>query len=212
MDYSVVMPCAGIGKRMGLGYNKLLFKLNDQTVLENTINIFIQDPKCKQIVLVISKEDEESIQPMIHSDKIITTYGGKERQDSVYNGLIKVNQDHVLIHDGARPYLKQTSIDALLQKLEECDACLLMVKAKDTMKRVIDGKVIETLNRDEMWNARTPQAFKTSLVVQAHQKAKEENYLGTDDASLVEKYSEQSVYVVEGDYNNIKITTIEDLK
>lgn len=212
MDYSVVIPCAGIGARMGLGYNKLLFQLNEKTVIENTIDIFIKDEQCKQIVLVISKNDEQMISGMLNSDKIVTCYGGKERQDSVYNGLLKVNQDYVLIHDGARPYLKQESIDELLHVLQTQSACLLMVKAKDTMKRVVDGKVVETLDRNEMWNAQTPQAFKTPLIISAHQQAQNEHYLGTDDASLVEKYSDEDVIVVEGDYNNIKITTIEDIK
>ena len=107
MNYSVVLPCAGIGKRMGLGYNKLLFQLNDQTVLENTVNIFIQDEQCKQIILVISPEDEQKIQTMIHSKKIETCYGGKERQDSVYNGLQVVNVENVFVHDGARPFVDE---------------------------------------------------------------------------------------------------------
>lgn len=213
MNYSVVIPCAGMGKRMGLGYNKLLYMCHGKTIIEKTVDIFKQDPKCQQIILVISKDDEVLMNDMFKNVcKVELTFGGKERQDSVYQGLLKVKEDYVLIHDGARPFLKQASIDALLEALETNDACLLMVKAKDTLKKVVDGKVVTTLNRDEIMHAQTPQAFKTSLIKQAHETANLNNMLGTDDASLVESFTDQDVYVIEGDYDNIKITTIEDLQ
>ncbi len=212
MFYSAVIPCAGMGKRMNLGYNKLLYQLNDKTVIENTIDVFLNDNQCKQIILVISKDDEEVIAPYLIDDRMEITYGGKERQDSVYHGLLKVKEEYVLIHDGARPYLKQEAIDRLLEALKVYNACLLMVNAKDTMKRVKDGLVVETLPREEMMNAQTPQAFKTDLILHVHELAQQEHYLGTDDASLVEYFSREPVKVVEGDYSNIKITTIDDIK
>lgn len=212
MNYSVVIPCAGMGKRMGLGYNKLLYVLDHHTVIEHTVDIFEKDIHCKQIILVISKDDEETIKQFSFSNKVEMTYGGKERQDSVYQGLLKVKEEYVMVHDGARPYLKQESIDALLKQLETSDACLLMVPVKDTTKRVINGKVVETINRDELMSAQTPQAFKTSVIMDAHHKANQLNYLGTDDTSLVETMLDVDVDVVMGDYGNIKITTIEDLK
>lgn len=212
MNYSVVIPCAGMGKRMGLGYNKLLFKYQGQTIIEKTVDIFKQDKQCQQIILVISKDDEELMNSMFkNTDKVELTYGGKERQDSVYQGILKVTEDYVLIHDGARPFLKQKSIDDLLQCLKEHSACLLMVKAKDTLKVVENGKVVNTLNRDSIMHAQTPQAFKTNLVKSVHELSQSKGILGTDDASLVELLSDEDVYVVEGDYENIKITTIEDL-
>lgn len=212
MNYSVVIPCAGIGKRMKLGYNKLLYIHKGVTIIENTVRIFEKDEKCRQIILVISPNDEDLMNDMFkHKAKVEITYGGKERQDSVYQGLLKVKEEYVLIHDGARPFLKQDSIDDLLECLKTHDACLLMVKAKDTLKMVENGKVVNTLNRDAIMHAQTPQAFKTELIKQVHEKAKANHVLGTDDASLVELLSNEPVYVVEGDYDNIKITTIEDL-
>lgn len=212
MKYSVVIPCAGMGKRMGLGYNKLLYTHQGQTVIEKTVNIFKQDDKCSQIIIVISKDDEDSMNEMFKNvHKVELTFGGKERQDSVYQGILKVKEDYVLIHDGARPFLKQKSIDDLLECLNEHSACLLMVKAKDTLKVVENGKVVNTLDRDSIMHAQTPQAFRTDLIKSVHELSQINNILGTDDASLVELLSDEDVYVVEGDYDNIKITTIEDL-
>lgn len=212
MDYSVVIPCAGMGKRMGLGYNKLLMKMENQTLIEKTVKIFMQDPKCKQIILVISTHDEQDMNELFKKyPQIEMTYGGKERQDSVYQGLLKVKEDYVLVHDGARPYLKQEFIDRLLTCLNEEEACLLMVKAKDTMKIVEDGYVKETIPRQNVMHAQTPQAFRTQTILKAHQYAIEHHLEGTDDSSLVEMMGIK-VKVVEGDFANIKITTMEDLR
>ena len=114
MNYSAVVLCAGKGSRSGLSYNKMLYRFKDKTVYEMTMEIFLNDDRCKQIV-VVTKEDEISdLKKLISSSKIDYTFGGKERQDSVYNGLQIVNQEYVLIHDGARPYLKKENIDDLL--------------------------------------------------------------------------------------------------
>lgn len=212
MEYSVVIPCAGKGSRMNLGYNKLLYVLGDKTVIEKTVDVFLEDVRCTQIVLVISESDKEHFSKLFTNNKIQFCLGGKERQESVYQGLKCVNSDYVLIHDGARPYLTVKLIDELLTTLKSSDACLLMVPAKDTMKVVDESNVVvKTLDRRFVMHAQTPQAFKLSCVLEAHEKAIQAQVIGTDDASLVEMFSSCPVKVVLGDYANIKITTLEDV-
>lgn len=214
MNYSVVIPCAGMGKRMGLGYNKLLYKIDGQeTVIEKTVNVFVQDKRCIEIILVISLQDQQEFEKKFENiEKVKWCLGGKERQDSVYQGILRVNSQYVMIHDGARPFLSKKCIDRLLAALETHEACLLMVPAKDTIKIVNEeGYVKETPNRASLMHAQTPQAFKTKTIIKAYQLAEEKQILGTDDASLVELLTDVKVKVVEGDYKNIKITTPEDL-
>lgn len=211
MNYSVIIPCAGMGKRMGLGYNKLLYSKDGVTIIEKTVSVFKTDTRCHQIILVVNKHDENIFKKLFNDqDKIEMTLGGKERQDSVYQGLLKAKCDYVLIHDGARPYLSLECIDRLLNALIDHDACLLMVPAKDTIKIVQDGYVVSTPDRNTLMHAQTPQAFKKELILKVYQKAQDKDILGTDDASLVELFGGK-VKAVEGDYGNIKITTIGDL-
>lgn len=211
MEYSVIVLCAGKGSRSGLGYNKMLYRFNDKTVYEMTMEKFIGDSRCKQIVVVTKEDEIDDIKGLVNDERIIYTYGGIERQDSVYNGLQVVNQDYVLIHDGARPYLSIDNISDLLDCLKNNDACLLMVPVKDTIKLCQDGNVVETLPRAKLMQAQTPQAFKTELIKECYQLAKDNGYVATDDASLVEAYKGILVKVVIGSYENIKITTPEDL-
>lgn len=211
ISYSAVVLCAGKGKRTGLDYNKMLYKMNDRTVFENTMQVFLDDLRCTQIVVVTTQEEQDLFKELVTDSKIVYTLGGKERQDSVYNGLQVVDNEYVMIHDGARPYLQKQSLDALCNALEKSDACLLMVPSKDTVKEVIDGKVVRTLKRENLMQAQTPQAFKTSVVLDAYKKGIESSYNATDDAQMVEVFSDVSVQAVMGDYNNKKITTVEDL-
>lgn len=211
MDYSVIVLCAGKGSRSGLSYNKMLYRFNDKTVYEMTMANFISDERCRQIVVVTKEDELKQIKDLVSDQRITYVFGGQERQDSVYNGLQAVSQDIVLIHDGARPYLKKENIDSLLTCLKNNDACLLTVPVKDTIKLCQDGKVVETLPRPKLMQAQTPQAFKTELIKKCYQRAKDQSYQATDDASLVERFGNQSVIAVLGSYENIKITTPEDL-
>lgn len=211
MNYSVVVLCAGKGTRSGLNYNKMLYSFKDKTVYEMTMELFLNDKRCKQIIVITKKEEVSELKKLIVSDKIEYIFGGKERQDSVYNGLQVVNQDYVLIHDGARPYLKIENVNDLLKCLESNDACLLTVPVKDTIKICQDGKVVETLPRSMLMQAQTPQAFKTSLIKECYQLGKDSGFLATDDTSLVEKFKNTEIRTVMGSYDNIKITTPDDL-
>lgn len=211
MDYSVIVLCAGSGSRVGLGYNKMFYQYDNKTVYEHTMDIFLQDTRCKQIIVVSKEEEREDFKNLLHDSRIQYCNGGKERQDSVYEGLQLVSQEYVFIHDGARPFLQPKLIDDLLLSLQNNQACLLMVPCKDTIKVVEDGRIKQTLKRETLMQAQTPQAFQSDLIKQVYQIAKEKDYHATDDSQLVEQFSNQDVYYVMGDYNNIKITTKEDL-
>ena len=211
MNYSAIVLCAGKGSRSGLTYNKMLYRFKNKTVYEMTMNIFLNDERCKQIVVVTKEEELDDLKKLISSKKIDYVFGGKERQDSVYNGLQVVKEDYVLIHDGARPYLKKENIDDILECLNKNNACLLVVPVKDTIKVCMDGNIVKTLPREQLVQAQTPQAFKTELIKRCYQKGKDQNYIATDDASLVEYFENIEVKAVLGSYSNIKITTPDDL-
>ena len=211
MNYSAIVLCAGKGSRSGLTYNKMLYRFKNKTVYEMTMDIFLNDERCKQIVVVTKEEELDDLKKLISSKKIDYVFGGKERQDSVYNGLQVVKEDYVLIHDVARPYLKKENIDDILECLNKNNACLLVVPVKDTIKVCMDGNIVKTLPREQLVQAQTPQAFKTELIKRCYQKGKDQNYIATDDASLVEYFENIEVKAVLGSYSNIKITTPDDL-
>ncbi|MDD7227507.1 MAG: 2-C-methyl-D-erythritol 4-phosphate cytidylyltransferase [Firmicutes bacterium] len=209
MDYSCVIVAAGKGSRMNLGYNKAYYMLDDKCILEHTIKAFKDDHDCKEIIVVCDIDDFKA---HIKDDDVILVSGGATRSDSVYNGLQKVSYEYVMIHDGARPYVSSKILDDTKQCLSKHNACLAMVDCKDTIKKVVDNKVVKTYVRSTLKNAQTPQSFKTSMIIEAYQKAMADNFVATDDASIYEVYGNDDVYVIEGSYDNIKITTIEDIK
>lgn len=211
MKYSAMILAAGSGERCGLGYNKLLYKFEDgETILEKSVKAFERHKDCVQIILVISQKDKVQIQELF-KDRVDYVLGGATRQDSSLNGLSVVKCEYVMIHDGARPYVSGEEIQACAEKLEVCDACLLMVPAKETIKVVENGKVVTTPKRETLMIAQTPQCFKTSLIKSCTMKAKAEGLAVTDDASIIEACSDTPVEVVVGSYTNIKVTTPEDL-
>lgn len=215
MDYQVIIPAAGQGKRMGAGKNKLLLQLEDQPIILHTLKVFLHDTSCKEIILVIQPEDEAVFSSLLHdcprNEKINMVYGGEERQQSVYNGLQAAQlTEIILVHDGARPFIQHNVIQHLVNVAYNKGAAIAAVPVKDTIKRVDHFQVKETIERTSLWQVQTPQAFRFSVLYNAHQQAMKESYLGTDEASLVERLA-YPVQIVTGDYDNIKITTPEDL-
>lgn len=208
--YSAVILAAGSGTRLGLGYNKLLYKLDDQTIIEKTVSVFEKDIDCKEIILVISKNDEQVMKD-IFKNRVSYVFGGSTRQESSYNGVSHATQEIVMIHDGARPYVSQKELDSCKKQMMLSDACLLMVPVKDTIKVVKDGIVETTPNRSTLMAALTPQCFKKTLICDCLERAMRSLDSFSDDASVVEKMSDVPVHVVLGEYSNIKITTKEDL-
>ncbi|MCF0107056.1 MAG: 2-C-methyl-D-erythritol 4-phosphate cytidylyltransferase [Holdemanella sp.] len=214
MKYSVCLLAAGKGSRTKLEYNKMFYPLKEgKTVLDVSLQPFLMDTDCKQIIIVCAEHEINHVEKLYKEiEKIEVAIGGSTRQESVYNGLSKVVSPYVFIHDGARPYLKEEQIYDLKKTLEKEDACLLMVPSVDTVKIVEEGYVKETLIRANVYNAQTPQCFKTDLIKKCHEMAKVENRIGTDDAQLVEWYGNSKVKVVIGDASNTKITLPTDLK
>jgi 2-C-methyl-D-erythritol 4-phosphate cytidylyltransferase len=215
MTYQVIIPAAGQGKRMGAGRNKLFLEIKGIPVLIYTLQVFEEDEQCTGIVLVINPEEEQELQNLLKQyqiKKVIDLVpGGKERQYSVYHGVQAIGGNGiVLVHDGARPFIDHKQIAQLVSAADTVGASVLAVPLKDTVKKVEDGKVSETIDRSSLWAIQTPQAFRLSLLRKAHEKAEAEDFLGTDDASLVERIG-YDVIIVEGNYDNIKLTTQEDL-
>lgn len=216
MSYDVVIPAAGQGKRMKAGRNKLFIELKGDPVIIHTLRVFDSHRQCDKIILVINEQEREHFQQLLSDYPFQTSIelvaGGDERQHSVYKGLKAVKQEKiVLVHDGARPFIKHEQIDELIAEAEQTGAAILAVPVKDTIKRVQDLQVSETIERSSLWAVQTPQAFRLSLLMKAHAEAEYKGFLGTDDASLVEEMEGGSVRVVEGSYTNIKLTTPDDL-
>lgn len=216
VNYQVIIPAAGQGKRMNAGKNKQFIELQSIPVIVHTLRVFEQDPMCSGIILVINKDEQLIFEELLQTyriQKVVSlVQGGSERQYSVYNGLLAAkNTDIVLVHDGARPFLKQEHVHELVSVAAEKGAAVLAVPVKDTIKRASsDFYVEETVERSSLWAIQTPQAFHVSILQEAHELAKKEDFLGTDEASLVERIPKQ-VYIVRGDYLNIKLTTPDDL-
>jgi len=217
MFYDVIILAAGQGKRMKAGKNKVFLNIANEPLIVHTLRVFDHDPHCNSIILPINQSEQmlfdDILEKYCFQTPITFVTGGKERQNSVYNGLTAIQgpeEGIVLVHDGARPFVDQKTIDSLVEKTKEMGNAIPGVRVKDTIKRVQEGQVIDTIERSSLWAVHTPQAFRLSLLKKAHRFAEENQYLGTDDASLVEWIGEK-VYMVEDCYNNIKITTPEDL-
>lgn len=209
IKYDAIVVASGKGTRLNLGYNKVFYKLDeDTTILDMASRCFVEDEDCQNVIVVTNEEEFDLVK---NNPKLVLVQGGKLRMDSVLNGLAKVKSDYVLIHDGARPYLDKHDLDNLKKALEDEEASILAVKAKETVKVVDDGYINKTLNRNQIYLAQTPQGFKTSTIINAFQKAKGVNIEFTDDASIAE-YSGIRVKIVEGSYRNNKITYLDDLR
>lgn len=213
MGFTVIIPAAGQGKRMGKKINKLFLEINDETIIRHTVSIFQNIKSCEQIFIAAHPDEVNMMAAHLKDfDKVAAVIsGGKERQHSIYEVLKVIgNTDVVMVHDGARPLVSSESIEQVYKDTLVHEAVILAVQVKDTIKRVVDGVVEETYNRSTMWQVQTPQSFKRDVILNAYQLAEEDQFLGTDDASLVERAG-YKVHVTNGDYHNIKITTNEDL-
>lgn len=215
LKYTVMMPAAGSGQRMGAGFNKLFLMLGSKPILIHTIDVFEKDPACVGIILAVKPSEREQIQSYLNEFGITKVRalvdGGSERQYSV-DACMKAHKAGgiVLVHDAARPFILHATIGELVETATEYGAAIAGVKAKDTMKFATDGIVEETVNRNNLWIVQTPQAFNYDVLDEASQKAKVDNFLGTDESMLVERIG-HPVRMVESTYDNVKMTTQEDL-
>lgn len=170
MSYDVVIPAAGQGKRMKAGRNKLFIELKGDPVIIHTLRVFDSHRQCDKIILVINEQEREHFQQLLSDYPFQTSIelvaGGDERQHSVYKGLKAVKQEKiVLVHDGARPFIKHEQIDELIAEAEQTGAAILAVPVKDTIKRVQDLQVSETIERSSLWAVQTPQASFSSFFI-----------------------------------------------
>ncbi|MBR3993259.1 MAG: 2-C-methyl-D-erythritol 4-phosphate cytidylyltransferase [Anaerotignum sp.] len=214
---TAVIVAAGKGKRMGTDISKQFLPLCGKEILTRTVEVFEKADRIRDIVLVTGTDSLQDVQDMVREygwQKVISVVaGGKERQDSVWNGLQAVSEDTeiVLIHDGVRPFVTEEILDLSIETAVEMGGCVAGVPAKDTIKVCNSENIaIDTPDRSTLWQIQTPQTFRKELIVKAYEQAKAEGFVGTDDASLAEN-SGYSVKVIMGSYRNIKITTTEDL-
>lgn len=214
---AVIIAAAGLGTRMDCNMPKQFLNLGGQSILTHTVNAFEKNEFIDEIVIVTNENyidycHKELIE-QCHFYKIKNIIpGGAERQDSIYNALKSINEtvDYVLVHDGARPFVTQEIIGDVIVTMIEKGAAVAAVPVKDTIKEAEEGVFSITLQRSRLFSVQTPQGFSKELLLSAYEEAYKRNFYGTDDAVLVEKLG-QKVYLVKGNYNNIKITTKEDL-
>jgi 2-C-methyl-D-erythritol 4-phosphate cytidylyltransferase len=215
---TVLIPAAGAGKRMGKAPAKQFLALGDKPILAHTLLAFQRASEIDEIIPILSEEDLETclgeIIEAYHITKVKTlVVGGKERQDSVVNGLHKLEKDAaiVLVHDGVRPFVTPEMIKEAVDYAKRGECVAMGVPIKDTIKEVNDqGMVRHTLDRSRLWAIQTPQAFPAKALKRAYEEASKQRVYGTDDATIVERMG-GSVRVLMGSYENIKITTPEDL-
>ncbi|MBI4126544.1 MAG: 2-C-methyl-D-erythritol 4-phosphate cytidylyltransferase [Deltaproteobacteria bacterium] len=214
MKIAVVIPAAGMGRRMGTSQPKQYLALAGRPLICHTLERF---KTCESVVVVVEPERVE-----LFRREILGTHdfprewhvvaGGPERQDSVRNGLEYVPNtcDVILVHDGVRPLITFALIQTVTHKAFDAGAAIVAIPTRDTIKRGVEGFVSETIDRTHLWQAQTPQAFRADIIKKAFAAAYRDNFSGTDEASLVERIG-VPIALVQGSDWNIKITTPEDL-
>lgn len=225
MNYkaTAIVPSAGLGRRFGPHMNKPFQNLGGKPLVVWSLEALESVEEIEEIIPVLKEEDIEKGVEVFKKYKLSKikkiALGGKERQDSVYNGLKLVEDKNciALIHDGVRPLIEKALIQKaikrmteVLQDREDCDGIVLGVPVTDTIKEVKREIVKKTLRRDSLWAIQTPQVFPYANISAVYERAIKEGFFSTDDAALVEKYGGK-IKVIIGSYRNIKITTPEDL-
>ncbi len=209
MNFKVnaIIPAGGTSSRFG-NKNKLLEKIYDKEVIRYTIEAFEKSEIDEIIICANINIIEELKEIFKNSQKVKIIEGGATRQESVFNGLKASECDYVLIHDGARPMISTDLINSAIEEVKTKKALTVATKTIDTIKEVIDGKIVRTIDRAKLYNTQTPQAFEYNLIKDAHMKLYGQNF--TDDAGMLEELG-QTVYILNGSYKNIKITTQNDI-
>ncbi len=208
MKINAIITAGGTSSRFG-NNNKLLEKINGKEVIQFTVDAF-RYANVDKIIICANASIKEDLQRIFKDyENIEIIEGGQTRQASVYNGLKADKCDYVIIHDGARPIISTELINICATMVKEVNALSVMTKTIDTIKEVQHGKIIRTIDRSKLYNTQTPQAFSYDLILKAHEKFEGKNF--TDDAGMVEELGED-VYVIDGSYKNIKITTQSDIE
>jgi 2-C-methyl-D-erythritol 4-phosphate cytidylyltransferase len=217
MSVSVIIPAAGFGERMGATISKQFLLLDGKPVLVHTLERFQQCDLVHEIIVATQKNSFSLIEDLRKKYSIsklrAPVEGGKRRQDSIYHAMktIDATTDIICVHDAVRPFIHLSEILQSIKTAEFYGASIVAVRAKDTIKRAAtDGRVEETLNRSSLWSVQTPQTFQRKILFDAYQNAQKKNITATDDSYLVEQIGISPI-IVEGSYENIKLTTPDDL-
>ncbi|WP_319409227.1 2-C-methyl-D-erythritol 4-phosphate cytidylyltransferase [uncultured Desulfosarcina sp.] len=213
-----VIVAGGSGSRMKAPMRKQYLNLDGVPIVAHTLMAFDRRSDVDRIILVVPENDlqwcrDDILAPLCLDHDIQLAAGGRRRQDSVFNGLTAVGASGgtVMIHDGVRPFVGLALMNACLDGVKISGGCVPAIPATDTLKQVdANGRIIRTLDRQQIRLAQTPQTFSLDLIRNAHRLARQRGFTGTDDASIAE-FAGETVTVVDGDPDNIKITTPEDL-
>ena len=215
--FSAIILAGGSGKRMGGDIPKQYLPLAGKPLLYYPLNTF-EHSAVDEIILVVAPGEEdycrrEFVDRYQFTKVTAIVAGGAERYDSVYNGLQYATGDYVLVHDGARAFVTTEIIENTMREVEKCHACVVGVPVKDTIKQVDSvGNVTATPDRNTLWTVQTPQAFARDLLVSSYKKILDQKMTDiTDDAMIVERAGNGPVKLVMGNYENIKVTTPEDM-
>ncbi len=226
MKAAVILPAAGLGTRMGrppspekAGTSRKQFMLLDgQPVIVHTIRKFVASPLVAEIIVALRQEDLEwatqLLLPVSPGKPLKLVAGGDTRQDSVENALAQVSPgiDLVAVHDAVRPFVDEETIAKVIAEAAENGAAIVGIVPIDTVKRVHLNKIRATIPRDNLILAQTPQVFRLELLQRAFAQARADGFIGTDEASLVERLDQVEVSVVAGSDRNIKITRPSDIE
>lgn len=217
MKTVVILPAAGRGKRMNSPLEKQFYKIEGKPVLCHTLDRFEVNEFVNEVYLVVSKEKMDFCKNVIlgkYRYKKLAKFivGGEKRQHSVYNAFKELppDADIVMIHDVVRPFLKDEIINQSISIAELNGAVITALPVADTIKEVEDGRVVKTLDRGSLVQVQTPQTYLKSVLEKAFEAANKDNFIGTDEASLVERIG-VPITVIQGDPLNIKITNPDDL-
>jgi 2-C-methyl-D-erythritol 4-phosphate cytidylyltransferase len=212
-----IIAAGGSGSRISKQINKQYLPLDNKPILIYSFEKFASHKKIDKVVIVAASHEMEMCSALIEKYNIYKkpveiVAGGMSRQESVFLGLKACdNTNIVLIHDGARPFVTKQMINDCLEQMNKYKACSVGVAAINTIKQTdSNGTVLQTLNRDFLWEVQTPQCFDYKCICELHKKAAEENIKVTDDCSLAEIYK-INVKMIKGNYDNIKITVARDL-
>lgn len=209
MNFKVnaIIPAGGTSSRFGKS-NKLLEKIGEKEVIKYTVEAF-EKSNVDEIIICANISIIEDLQRILSDcKKVRIIEGGASRQESVFNGIKACECDYVLIHDAARPMITTDLINTAIDEVVFKNALTVATKTIDTIKEVVDGKIVKTIDRSKLYNTQTPQAFRYDLIREAHEKLSGQNF--TDDAGMLEALG-QTVYILNGSYKNIKITTQNDI-
>lgn len=212
LTFTVVVPAAGVGSRMGASCPKQYLPLVGKFLIEHTLERLLGHPRIERVVVAIAADDEFfATLPVASHPRILITTGGAERADSVLQGLALVESDWVLVHDAARPCITHQDIDALIHAGLAGDGAILGNRVRDTMKRSdASGRIQKTVDRNQLWHALTPQFFRTRQLEAALQQGLKSSAVITDEASAMELAGWHPL-MVEGRADNLKVTRPEDL-